>query len=104
MQGTQALSFASNPSVLKGSDSEILSQRIKYLESELERANEQNAIHVRKWEKLKETARKKREMKSSTNDLRVTVLDTPATEQKPPSASSPTPSQSMYYSVNSRFQ
>ena len=50
-------------------NNEELYQQIRNLERELRKSNELNAAHTRRWEKLKESAKKKRENRNSQESL-----------------------------------
>lgn len=101
-------------SVMMPNNQSYENEKIKQLEQELQKANIQNELHVKKWEKLKETARKKRELKSSILTESGSIaselppvsppLGKAAASSNPvsPLGGSPkSPSQSIYYSVNS---
>jgi hypothetical protein len=105
-------------SVMMPSNQNHESDKIKHLEQELQKANIQNELHVKKWEKLKETARKKRELKSSIFTDNVSMASelppvspplgsaalSSSNPVSPLGMSPPSPSHSLYYSMNSRFQ
>jgi hypothetical protein len=80
-------------------------KKIEYLELELKKAQEMNIVYQKKWEKLKETAKKKRESKGSNSELMVSTVQNDGEPKSPKSASfrvnSPTMTQSMYFSVQS---
>lgn len=73
-----------------------LYQQIRTLERELKKANELNAAHTRRWEKLKESAaKKKRENRNSQESLYTE-------EDKNAEITTATPTAStMYYSATS---
>jgi hypothetical protein len=115
MSTTSPLKIVDNPEHIK---------RIEALELELKRANEMTAVYQRKWDKLKETAKKKRESRGSNSELMISTSPmpsaaselTPVPSDLPPKSPksanshssqqtarpiSPSSTQSMYFSVNS---
>lgn len=79
---------------------EDLHSQIKSLQTQLESAKETIALQTRKWEKLKENVKKKRESK----DIEVVTTNSQSEALGSPLNESPSGHSSMYYSVNqSRF-
>ncbi|KAJ3276640.1 hypothetical protein HDV01_004173 [Terramyces sp. JEL0728] len=74
------------------SDVGVLQSRINQLETQLKIVGEQHQLQLRKWEKLKETAKKKRESKLEQSEI---------DKGKSPRPFSPS-EESMYYSVHSK--
>ncbi|KAJ3324142.1 hypothetical protein HDV06_000683 [Boothiomyces sp. JEL0866] len=70
----------------------VLQTRVKQLEAQLKIVSEQHQLQLRKWEKLKETAKKKRESKLEQSEI---------DKGKSPRPFSPS-EESMYYSVHSK--
>jgi hypothetical protein len=118
----QKMTMSSTASHVRVIDNPDHIRKIEYLEQELKKAQEMNVVYQRKWEKLKETAKKKRESKGSNSELMVSTspfpvisIESTPTElppKSPKSASSrssqqttrplsPTLNQSMYFSVHS---
>jgi phosphoenolpyruvate-protein kinase (PTS system EI component) len=83
-----------------------LMKKIESLELELASANEQIATQQRKWDRLKENVKKKRESKGSNIELSI-MTEVPNPSDPPPFGKAPTGSMmksasgsSMYYSIN----
>lgn len=100
-----------SPSTAKGASDAVLLQKVANLNEELKKVKEQNAMYSKKWEKLKESAKKKRESKGT--DLSVSTLpdqstylpaqETQSPPEPAPTSPAPSASQSMYFSTQSRF-
>ena len=92
------MSWSQQQSAQPTNNNEDLYQQIRTLEKELKKANDLNAQHVRRWEKLKESAaKKKRENRNSQESL----LNEEEKSEMQNSPQSQVATSTMYYSATS---